>query len=286
MKLHDFKIMKNTTLFCLIVFLFNSCSTDDSTSNNQINSAVDYFPNEIGNIWNYNVENISQSNPELNTNTVDVVSIESSNESSFSLDVNNGEIANGTTNSIFSNGTFLVNTETLIFNGDLSLLSGLEIFQDFEIAFTDFVVYDINAALNTELYFSEDTIEQEVDLGEQVIPFLLEYNLSNTHITYLNSLNVNEFEYNDIIQTEIKLNLSVSAVFDLGIPITQSILNTQDVLVINNYYAKDVGLIKSVAIQEFTLNPTFITLLNTLGIDIDFPTSLEVENTQNLDSYF
>ena len=99
-------------------------------------------------------------------------------------------------------------------------------------------------------------------------------------------MNVNEFEYNDIIQTEIKLNLSVSAVFDLGIPITQSILNTQDVLVINNYYAKDVGLIKSVAIQEFTLNPTFITLLNTLGIDIDFPTSLEVENTQNLDSYF
>ncbi|MFK7833745.1 MAG: hypothetical protein AB8B52_10745 [Winogradskyella sp.] len=277
--------MKSYMLLLICSLLMVSCSSDDSETDNGIISG-DYFPSSLDDSWTYNVENNSTTNPEFNFMATDVVTINSATGNTFTLQVNDDTApANGTMNSIFSTGIFTKTNSTLNYTGDLSALGALDILPESDIALTDFVLYDLNAAANTELYSTEDSFTQDLDFDGQTLPITTAYDITNTHVANLNELTVNDVTYTNVIHTEIRANLEISTVITIIIPITQAILESQDVLILNNYYAENVGLIKSDANQSFTISPTFLPFLNASGAGGEFPTSASVDNIQELESY-
>ncbi|NRD23718.1 hypothetical protein HNV10_10725 [Winogradskyella litoriviva] len=275
--------MKSNLFILVFGFLILGCSSDDS---NNTTSDGNYFPIVLDNTWNYSVENTSESNPELNFSATDVVTINSVTDNMFTMEVNNGTTpANGTMNTFFSSGTFTKLNSTLVYNGDLEILSETDALPIPDINLYNFTLYDTNANSNTQLYSDTNSFTEDVDFNGQILPITTTYQITNTHLNNLSSLTVNETTYTNIIQTEIKVNLEVSTEIDLGFPISQSILDAQDILVINNYYAEDIGLIKSDANQSFQLNAAFISLITTFGGTLDFPTNSSVDNIQELESY-
>ncbi|MUU77009.1 hypothetical protein [Winogradskyella endarachnes] len=267
-------------VFSLLMF---ECSSDDT--NNETSDGI-YFPIGLDNTWNYSVENTSESNPELNFSATDVVTINSVADNMFTMTVNNGTApANGTMNTFFGSGTFITSNSTLLYNGDFEILSETEELPIPDINLTDFTLYDTNASLDTQLYSDTNSFTEDVDLNGQILPITTTYQITNTYLNNLSSLTVNETTYTNVIHTEIKVNIEVSTVIDIGFPISQSILDAQDILVINNYYAEDIGLIKSDANQSFQLNEQFLTLMTTFGGSLDFPSNISVYNSQELESY-
>lgn len=276
-------IMKSN-LFILVFGLFIlGCSSDDS--NNETSDGI-YFPSSLNDTWTYTVENTSESNPEFNFSATDIVTINSVTDNMFTMEVNNGTApANGTMNSFFSSGIFTKSNSNLLYNGDFEILSETDDLPIPDINLTDFTLYDTNASSNTQLYSNTNSFTEDVDFNGQILPITTTYQISNTHLNNLSSLTVNDTTYNNILHTEIIVNLEVTTVIDIGFSFSQSILDTQDILVINNYYAENIGLIKSDAHQSFELNAAFISLITNFGGTLDFPTNSSVVNTQELESY-
>lgn len=276
----------NYTLFAFAL-LFLACSSEDTDNTN--NTIVgDYFPSNLNDTWTYAVENNSTTNPEYNYSETDIGVINTASNSTFTLQFNGGNNAPiyGTSNSIFSNGTFTKTESTLTFDGDITLLANLGLPSTQSITLDNFLVYDLNAQPEAELAITQNTINEDLELDGLTIPLTIAYQVSNTNKSTLASLTINGTTYNNVIRTNIKVNLSIlGTITVLGIPSTQSILDAQDVLVIDHYYAKDIGLIKSTATQGYTLNPAFLTLLQTAGTTVDFPTNVSFNNTQDLTNY-
>jgi hypothetical protein len=71
-----------------------------------------------------------------------------------------------------------------------------------------------------------------------------------------------------------------------GTPTTVSILSPQDILNIDYYFAKNVGLIQANATQGYEVSPSFIDLLELIpGFELTIPTSVSVTNNQEIDSF-
>lgn len=280
--------MKLKSLFSILgLLIIVSCSSDDDSNMQTDPISGNYFPSNADDTWVYNVENTSTSNPELEFTGTDLVTINSVNGNSYTIEVNNGTFPpNGTMNSILNSGTLTKTESTLEFDGELPLLNQLDIISNTDITLTDFVVYDLNADSNSELISISNTISEDIDLEGTIIPITILYTITNTKKPNLNSLTVDGEVFNSVIQTEINLNLTVSATINiLGNSTTQELLEAQDVLTITNYFAEDIGLIKSEANQSFQLNEDLINLLALGGISIDFPTNGSVDNVQEIDSY-
>jgi len=279
--------LKLLYLFCSL-FLITSCSSsDDSATPPSDPVGGDFFPSSLNDSWTYDVTNTNDTDPTLNFNATDIVTIDTAGSSSYSTQVNSGTMpANGTTNALFDSGTFTKTNTNLIFNGDLTLPDDLELPVDFDISLTNFSVYDLNASDQDIIGSSSGVINDNVDFDGQSIPITINYTITNTKQPDLNSFVVNTVTYNTIIHTTIRVNITVTLDFG-GFIGSQNLLNSQDVLVLDHYFAQDVGLIQSEADQSFMLNQTLLDLLASLpgGITIDFPTSGSSTNVQDLESF-
>lgn len=279
--------------FVLLISIFTfSCSSDDSTDSTEMgNTNVpvgDYFPVATSNSWTYSVVNTSPTNPEFDYNETDIVTINSNTTNSFTIDVNAPtDTAFGTVNSIFNSGSMTKSNTSLTYTGEVGLFSELESVSNTSATLTDFSVYDIDASDNSTLDTVSDTFTQNENFDGIEVPVTSNYTITSTKVASLNTLSVNNISYTDVVHAKIMVNLSVVASIDLGGGIISdiNILNPQNVVVIDSYFAKDIGLIKSVAVQSFTVNNGFIQILGLIGITDDFATSGSVTNTQDITSY-
>ena len=107
------------------------------------------------------------------------------------------------------------------------------------------------------------------------VPFTIEYNLRTVQNEFLNSYTVNEEEFQDVLSAGIIVNLEISvSLSGFQIPILQS----QDAIQMTNYYADNVGLIKS----ETSINYDFE--------ELNFPNipsipDFSMEETQEIETY-
>ena len=272
----------------LVSALTFSCSSDDSNGGQSEPLTGDFFPSILDNIWTYDVNNASTSNPELNFDETDVVSVSSVNGDSYTLEVNNGAApANGSVNAILSSGTLTKTESTLDFSGDIDILDQLGFTIDIDTpTLTDFTLYDLNADVDAEIANESQTTTNDVTLDGTTLPITITYVVTNTAKQTLSSLTVDGETFENVVNTEIKLNLAVSTTIDiLGNPTTQFLLAPQDVAVIDNFYAEDIGLVRAVTNQMYNLNPTVITLLELGGVNLDIPNSASLVNTQDLTGY-
>lgn len=274
------KLTKSILVLFLSLFLFN-CSedSDDSETNNQIQFSGEFLPLSIDNQWDYDVENTNNNTNET-TNSQDVLKVESENASGFSLSVNDNGVANGTMSGILTTGDLSLTETTLVSNGTIGLpIDGF----DFNIVLENALLYNTEAPNDEILYTQSGTFTQDF----QGYPITINYSLFSTQLENLENMEVLGANFDTVTSANISLELSVSTeVSVFGLTQTISLLDTQNVLSVDAFYAKDIGLITANANIGYSLNENTVTILQLLGVDLSMlPTNTSVLNTQELTSY-
>jgi hypothetical protein len=271
----------------LVALILASCSNSDDNNNNNEPISGNYFPSVNTNIWTYDVDNTSTTNPDLNfTDAPDFVTIESSSGNTFTLEVNNGGISNGIMNGFLGNGNLTRGDSTLSFTGNIELPGDFQYFTDESIMLQNFELYNLNASNNGVIDELGGVIVEDLDLNGTIVPLTVEYMITSQKISQMNSMSVNGQSYSNITRSRLTLNMNIFASIDLlggNNPANYSIINDQDVLVIDNYFAENFGLIKSEAVYSYELEQQFIDLLELIPNNVDIPESMNVVNIQDLD---
>ncbi len=215
-----------------------------------------------------------------NASSSDFLFVDSQISTAYDLGVNTNDLANASMNGILANGLLTRGVSTLEIDGTFQL--PLEEFGDFGIDFIDVVLYDLNASSNAEMSSLTGSFIEEFE----GIPITIAFELVTTSKGRSNSMTVNGETYSNITKSNLSVNLSIVTTIDvLGNPTNFTILGEQDVVSIDNYFAENVGLIKSEADIAYELDATTLALLEAANIVIDVPTALDFENEQELSDY-
>ncbi len=284
------KTLKQLFLILTVSTFVMACSSDDNNdpapSNPPSDNTGNYFPMTVDDYWNYDVAYRDNNDSNNDTDSADFLFVDSQTGATYDLGVNTNDIANGAMNAILVNGTLERTESTLLLDGSISIpFPG---FETSSIDFTDMVLYDLNAANNSELSSVSGTLNQNIDLGTETIPVTIDYTVSTNQINNNSSLTVNGVNYSSASRATFKLNLNVVAT--IVNPITMQpqdlpILTNQDVTVANNYFVENIGLVKSETAIEYQVNQSTVDLLELFGVTIPFPTSGSATNVQELTDY-
>jgi len=279
------KIYRFCLSLCFSIALVTSCSNEpiDSGIVNNGDTAIssDYFPTSLNSYWIYDVANTNNNLNELSI-TNDSLYINSQNANAFTLGINDGLPPNGILSGFLSSGNLTRTNETLILDGILELPAEISNVIDFEIALNNHVLYDISAPINSELSTNGDTITQEFN----GFPITINYELLSKSLGTLESITANGLVYNDIIGSELVLNVSASTTIDFaGIPINISILEPQDVLVSTYYFANAIGMVKSTSEINYQISDAAVTAIETAGQNLPIPTSGSFTSDENLNRF-
>jgi len=251
-----------------------SCSSDDGPSGDggNGNTSANQFPLTIGNYWNYDVVNTNLDTNETATGR-DSLYVASAVGNTFTLSTDG--IADGTMISILTQSALQRTESTLLGSGAISFpFDGLN---DIEIEINNAVFYDLNANTGATLYEVDGTIEQTVE----TLPVVATYNLTTTQREFSNSISLNGETYTNVTKSAIDLDLMITTTVEvLGNPVTVTILANQNVLHIDNYYAENIGLVRSEANIMYLLED-----FSSIGITLPFPSELNATSIQELDTY-
>lgn len=281
--------MKKIT-FILGLLLIVGCSSDDNASSENetpnpnpeptpIETIANYFPLVVDNEWNLsntteNQSGTSSSNETLNVNEETLLE----NIPKFQLTSTSDE-TNFSFTSILSSGLVYKENAKMFLTGNLNFdLEEEGNLPDFGIDFEDLVVYDENAVPGSILF----DLDEEITLPEfNNITISATIQIQSKSLGSIETLEVNGVTYENVINSSIivKIGVSASAIIPpLPIPITIGILDNQEVVVITNFFANQVGLIKS----DTTLNVEFNDLGELFPIDLE---DIFVHVNQELASY-
>ncbi|MBT8304982.1 MAG: hypothetical protein KJP09_10970 [Bacteroidia bacterium] len=265
-------LLRYSALVLFIVSLA-SCSNNDNDDNAVVNPPADYFPLSLDNFWNYDVTN---RNLDLNEtqNSRDSVYVASANGNLFGLAVNG--IANGTMNTILTQMSLMPSDNRLSGTGSVTFpFEGLE---DFQIGVNNVVFYDTSVAASTTLSTVEGVLEQMVE----GLPITATYTLRTVQGSISESMFLNNENYTNVIESGIILELTITTDIEVipGSIIEVLILDTQDVLDITNYYAEDIGLVRSEADISYVLED-----FSQIGITLPIAGSLNASSLQELGTY-
>ena len=278
---------KNNIL--LLMCLFTACdnepvgnleSGNSNNTDNGENSAV-YFPLTENNYWRYEV-NASSEIDELNYTEIDSLYVAINNGYTYGLEVNAVDSPGyGTMSNLLANGELTATETALFFSGTLSLLDDLGIDESYNLE--DLKLYDKEATPSEVLYSNSGSFSQSIALDGFDLPISASYTLTNQLTNIIENMTVYGQNYSSIMEGELILNLSIDLEIEIiGISQTINILPAQNVLVMDHFFAENIGLIKAVAEQSFNLDTSLESIINLAGIELDIPSSLLFTNTQEL----
>lgn len=282
--------MKNAIyLFVGFVFIL-SCNDEayDSNTDNSNNTTSDFSPSGSNDYWIYDVVSGSTDVPEMNFTAADSIFISSVDENSFTLDANNNGVANGSMNILFTNGTISKTPTTLVFDGHIDVpqnLLDLGFTQDLSIE--NMTLLNLEASNNEEMFVQESNFSETIDIMGTDVPVEISSRISTKKINFYANETINDTNYNDVFEAEFALNISVNGTFSVaGFTQTLPILEAQDVMKINYFFANNIGLVRAETIQGISLSSQLIGLLNFLDIPLDFPANVSIEGIEELSDYF
>lgn len=279
-------MISKTQYFSLFItlLLLLSCSDDDNATDTiPDNSSItgNYFPTNLDSFWDYDVQASSTAATD-STFSTDALTVESINNNDFILSANAGLPTNGTMSGILVSGTLTNSDTTLSLNGSLDLPEELTDLIDFNITLNNAILYNINASSSTLLYSLNEQVTQDV----QGFPVAIDYEVKSKSLGFYNTISLNNEEYTNVVSSEIILNLSATTSVDFGgFPVTITILEPQDLLVITSYYAENIGLVRAESNFDYEISATAIAALANSGIDLGIPASGTASNVQELTTY-
>ncbi|WP_438961350.1 type IV pilin protein [Nonlabens sp.] len=240
-------------------------SSDDNGSGNNTNFS--YLPLTINNSWDYDV---ATGQNVLNDN-LEVTAVTGNDYTLTATPVAPAGIMTG----VLSSGELTASNGQLIGNGTIGFdFQGVG---DFSIDITNGVLYDQNASNGSELFttsgvFTETINNYDLDIN---------YKATTKQLANEPSITVAAGTFTDVLHSQLIIEVSISSEISIG-PITQTItlLQAQDVIVVDNYWAQDIGLIKSDNQLDYELED-----FSALGVNLPVPQSASVLTTQDLTAY-
>lgn len=260
--------MKYSLLSLTIVTLgLISCGEDDTPPNT--NNTAEYFPLSLNSSWSYTNESEGQNSQDnmfvFGTQQEDGVQY-------TNLDTQE-EIPGGFMAGLLTQNLVRKEIGKLIVNG---VLGGVPIdgFPSISIPLDNVVLYDSNAAIGAELNSISDSFEQTI----MDFPFIISYTSTSIQGETL----ANYQTYTDVIISRIVLNLEINTQIQVGgTTLTLPILTPQDVLIVENYYAANTGLVFSRETLDYRLED----LSGIPGIEIPFPEQSTTVTNSSLISF-
>ena len=261
--------MKKIALL-LVLILIVSCSTSDDNGGTSILETSNYFPLTLSSYWNYNNENEEG----IARDSLYTASNEVLNGLNYTKLIASEPIS-GFMTSMMSQSLMRTSESKLFLNGEFGTPI-IEGFPNISIPLTDLIIYDKEAENGTLLSEEIGEIVEVID----AIPISINYTISTIQGEILEE-GYGDFTDNKVLISSIKVNISISANIEiLGTIIQIPILQAQDVVLSENYFASSVGLIYSDSLIEYQLED-----LSSLGIDLPIPAEASSIATQNIDTY-
>lgn len=232
--------MRLRICFLLVVIgVMGSCSSDMETT--QLPPNNNYFPLNKGNSWSYNntiTEEIGK--PAQTTETLSVVEASQKNETTHYSLASNTPSASGIMTAIFNQGELSKSNGQLIYTGSIDL--NLANIGTFLLPLNSLPLYDGYASEGTKLAGISHSIEKEIVVESKTLPLTLNYEIRTENKGFYASYSVGGKSYKNVLQANITIEASISV--QLG-PLPGVLLEKQDVLKIENFYADKTGLIYS-----------------------------------------
>ena len=248
-----------------------SCGADDTSPNT--NNTQEYFPLNLNSSWSYTNESEGQNSQD----TMFVVGTQEENGVQYTNLDTQDPIPNGFTVSLLTQNLVRKDTGKLIVNG---VIGGVPVegFPDLSIPLNNAVLFDPNAANGTQLHVISGVFEETV----MDFPIIIEYTSITTQLQSLDSFETDVQTYTDVIQSNIVLNLEISTEVQVGgTTLSLPILSSQDVLVVENYYTANTGLVFS----RETVDYAFEDLSGIPGLEIPLPEQNTSVSTATLTSF-
>jgi hypothetical protein len=267
--------MKKITFTLLILLIISCSSSDDSEIIDSVPETYDYFPMTVDSYWTYNNQDSGQENTRDSLFISGAEIINDINYYKFSA----LPPVSGFMTSLLSQSSLNANDDELLLNGQFGT-PPIEGFPEISIPLVDLIMYDLNE--NNGALLSE--ISGDIQEVIEEIPIKINYEITTIQgETYEDGYG--NFTSSSVLSSIININLSIVAEFEvLGNVLEIPILQPQDVIKTTNYFADGVGMIYSDTIVEYQLED--LSILETLGITLPFPSEDASNSSQNLDTYF
>jgi len=265
-------IMKYSLLSLTILTLgLISCGDDDTTPSS--NNTAAYFPLSLNSSWSYT----NESEDQISQNNMFVFGTQQENGVQYTnldtQELNSGSFMVG----LLTQNLVRNDTGKLIVNGTFGGVP-IEGFPDISIPLNNAVLFDPNALNGTQLNIITGSFEQTI----MDFPIIIEYTSITTQEQVLPSYTTDTQTYTDVIQSNIVLNLEISTEVQVGgTTLSLPILSSQDVLVVENYYAANIGLVFSKETVDYALED----LSGIPGLEIPLPEQNTSISTATLTSF-
>lgn len=282
--------MKRIFALLTLVFILTGCNDEayESDSNSSVNDpAGDFLTITPQSYWIYDVQSTSEDLPNMDFTAQDSIYVTSASGNDVMLSANDNGMANGSMNGILTNGTMGVTPTSLSFSGglelpenfsDLGLDNGLEV--------NDLLIFDLDSENNDIMFVQEATATEVLNIQGTQIPVELDYELTTTKVNFYETMTLNGTEYNNVFEGTLNLSLGVVGTFNLGLfTQTLAIIEPQNILETSYFYAEQIGLVRAQSVQGFNLSSQFNALVELANIPFDFPTSISIENVEELSDY-
>lgn len=253
--------MKKLTLLFLASITLIACTDDDNGTTRSTND-FSYLPLAMDNTWDYDVA----TGTDLFNDNLEITSV---NGASYEMTAT-PDPANGLMSGVLSSGTLTATSGKLISNGNLDFsFQGLG---SYSIPVANGVLYDQNALANEELFNTSGSFQEAIDGFNLDI----NYTAKTVHIGTVPSITVPAGTFTNVLHSQLIINVSISSQAIVSI----TLLQPQNVIVVNNYWAQDVGLIKSDNQLNYALED-----FSSFGITLPIPQSANILTTQDLTAY-
>lgn len=267
--------MKKIVVLFLIGLLQFSCSSDSSMdAPTVVDFTIPY--STTGNYWTYdvNTENVIDRDS-LYIGNDTIINAKTYKKMKVKNDIAFGFFSN----SLRNNGV-KVSGNKLLLSGDFSLGTGQNSPINLDLTLEDFIAFDADAPLNGNPSTRSGTIQETINGNPLTINYTLK-SVGGQNIANYTSLNGDI--YSDVKTGKIVLSASISTTQVIaGFPITFVILPQQNVLVSEQFVAKNIGVVHTHTITTYTLNANLPPeIVNELGI----PTTSTVTQDEFLDTY-
>ena len=267
--------MKYLYFLATILFVItSSCSSDESDTAVKAEptgaTTTSYFPIKSNNFWTYKTENISVNPVVIGRDSMYVGNDSIINSITYKR-MNTKSLQTGFFCGALRNNGLRADGKRIKLSGDVSVNIGASLPVSFSV--NDFVIFKENASSLEQLGSVSGTILNETALPGY--PLTVSYTLSAKEDGSLATFTSNGVNYTDVKKVKLTLNLKVNAqVGQFSVNVLSS--ENQNVLISEQYYAKNHGVIKSETNISFSLNPLLAEL-----ITIDFPLS----SSQTINDY-
>ena len=252
-----------------LVFAFgiSSCSSDDSGGSSA--GSNNYLPLSSTNYWTYDIDNegtLSRDSLFVGNDTL----ISGVTYKKMKTDV----LPNGFYSSTLKNNGLRVDGKDVKMTGATSFNFGLG--EPLSIGVSNFTIVRNDAAINELLGTVTGTFSQTVS----DYPLDFTYSLKSYNVASLPSFtSPNGDQYNNVIQSKVVLNLKITTTQTVGgFPITITVLAPQDVVVSNQYFAKNIGMVHTNSKISYELQ-------SLPGVTLPIPSSFETIQNEYLDTY-